>query len=89
MTSPIGRHRVYMSSQYRQGWHCQFLEADLQTALPRKLCFKSTDKIIALVEHGGGFNDPEARMMLDHGIAMGRGGVFLCLTDEQYAELKR
>jgi hypothetical protein len=44
--------------------------------------------IIEMVEHGGGFKDQEARMMLDQGIAMGRGGVFLSLTGEQYAKLK-
>jgi len=27
--------------------------------------------------------------MLEQGIAMGRGGVFLSLTDQQYAKLKR
>jgi hypothetical protein len=32
--------------------------------------------------------DQESRMMLNQGIAMGRGGVFLSLTDEQYARLK-
>jgi hypothetical protein len=37
----------------------QFLEQDLKTSLPRKLCFKSADQIIALVEHGGGFKDQE------------------------------
>jgi len=28
-------------------------------------------------------------MMLDQGTGKGRGGVFLSLTDEQYAELNR
>lgn len=84
-----GDHRVYMSFQDRHGWHCQFLEADLQTALPRKLVFKSPGKIIELVERGGGFKDQESRLMLEQGIAMGRGGVFLSLTDQQYAKLKR
>jgi hypothetical protein len=26
-------HRVYLSFQCRDGWHCQFLEADLKTPL--------------------------------------------------------
>ena len=29
------QHRVYMVFQDRHGWHCQFLEADLKTPLPR------------------------------------------------------
>jgi hypothetical protein len=31
----------------------------------------------------------EARLMLEQGIETGRGGVFLKLTPEQYARLKR
>ena len=48
-----GRHRVYMSFQCRFGWHCQFLEEDLQTPLPRKLHFASPDKVVELVHLGG------------------------------------
>ena len=33
--------------------------------------------------------DQESRLMLDQAIVTGRGGVFLDLTAEQYAELKR
>jgi hypothetical protein len=50
MANPTDRHRVYMVFQDRYGWHCQFLEADLKTPLPRKLTFASPDKIIELVE---------------------------------------
>jgi hypothetical protein len=89
MANTTDRHRVYMVFQDRYGWHCQFLEADLQTPLPRKLTFASPDKIVELVERGGGFKDQESRLMLDQGIATGRGGVYLSLTDEQYAKLKR
>lgn len=32
-----GQRRVYLYFQFRQGWHCQFLETDLKTYLPRKL----------------------------------------------------
>jgi hypothetical protein len=83
------RHRVYMSFMDRHGWQCQFLEADLKTPLPKRLHFASPDKIIELVERGGGFKDQESRLMLDQGIAMGRGGVYLSLTDDQYAKLKK
>jgi hypothetical protein len=78
-----------MSLQCRNGWHCQFLEQDLKTALPRKLHFTSADKVIELVERGGGLTDQESRQMLNQAIATGRGGVFLSLTEEQYAKLRR
>jgi hypothetical protein len=87
MTSQDAGHRVYMSFQDRYGWHCQFLEQDLKTSLPRKLHFKSAEKVIELVARGGGLGNLERKQMLDQAIEMGRGGVFLSLTPEQYAEL--
>jgi hypothetical protein len=88
MASQNGQHRVYMSFQDRHGWRCRFLEEDLQTPLPKRLHFTSASKLIELVERGGGFEDQECRQMVDQGIAMGRGGLFLSLTEEQYSRLK-
>jgi hypothetical protein len=82
-------HRVYLSFQSRDGWHCQFLEAELKTALPCKLHFTSPDKLIELVERGGGFTDQDTRLAVNHGIEIGRGGIFLKLTEEQYAALRK
>jgi hypothetical protein len=45
--------------------------------------------VVDLVERAGGFTDQETRLMLEQGISMGRGGVFLRLTEEQYAKLRR
>ena len=81
------RHRVYMSFMDRRGWQVQFLEADLKTPLPRRLHFTSPDKIIELVERGNGLPNLESRQALDLAIEVGRGGVFLSLTDAQYAKL--
>lgn len=83
------RHQVYLSFQLRDGWRCQFLEPDLRTHLPRKLHFASSNKVIELIERGGGFPDQDARMMVNRGIEMGRGGIFLSLTEEQYAALRK
>jgi len=77
-----------MSFQDRHGWYCQFLEDDLKTALPRRLTFASQCKVVELVERGGGFKDLAERQAFDHALAIGRGGVYLSLTDEQYAALK-
>ena len=79
---------MYMSFQCRCGWHCQFLEEDLQTPLPRKLRFTSSGKVVELVERGGGLSNLESRKALEQAIEIGRGGVFLSLTGEQYAKLK-
>lgn len=81
--------RVYTSFQCRNDWYCQFLDQDLKTSLPRKLHFASSDKIIELVQRGGGFSDLESWLALDQAIVTGRGGVFLYLSPEQYSKLKR
>ena len=49
----------------------------------------SSEKVVELVERGGVFPDQESRMMLARAIEMGRGGVYLSLTEEQYLSLKR
>jgi hypothetical protein len=89
MFSQDQTHRVYLSFQCRNGWHCQFLEQDLKTALPRKLHFASSDKVVELVERAGGFTDQDARLAVSQGIELGRGGIFLKLTEEHYAKLSR
>jgi hypothetical protein len=35
------------------GWHCQFLEEDLKTPLPRKLTFQTAEKVEELIRRGG------------------------------------
>ena len=37
--------RVYLYFMLNNGWHCQFLEPDLKTSLPRTLTFSAPDKI--------------------------------------------
>ncbi len=70
------RHLVYISFQCRNGWHRKFLEVDLKTALPRRLHFKSSDKVVDHVKRGGGLTEQESRLMLNEAIATGRGSVF-------------
>jgi hypothetical protein len=84
-----GRHRVYMFFQRRNGWHCHFLEEDLKTPLSKKLRFNSHEKIREIAERGGCNMNLEARQSLDHGIEIGRGGMWLELSAEQYETLRR
>jgi hypothetical protein len=53
------------------------------------LHFASSDKVVELIERAGGFTDKETRLMVNQAIGMGRGGIFLRLTDEQYEKLRR
>jgi hypothetical protein len=73
----------------RSGWHCQFLEQDLKTSLPRKLTFSNAEKVRELAERGDGFKDLADKQAFDHGVSMGRGAVYLKLTWPQYSVLKR
>jgi hypothetical protein len=82
-------HRVYMSFFLRAGWQVQFLETDLKTPLPRKLTFADPDKIRELARRGEAMGTSEMRQMMEYAIDVGRGGIYLKLTPEQYAKLKR
>jgi hypothetical protein len=83
-------HRVYMYFMlYGSRWNCQFLEEDLKTPLPRRLNFSSAEKVRELAERGGAFTDLAGNQAFDYGVGMGRGSVYLKLTQEQYAMLKR
>jgi hypothetical protein len=73
----------------RDGWYCQFLEADLKTVLPRKFRFATPEKIVELAERGRGLKGLASKPALEHGIQTGRGGIYLHLTLEQYNKLKR
>lgn len=76
-----------MSFMLSKSWYCQFLEEDLKTALPRKLIFATSEKILQLAEHAGVLHNLECRQAVEHGISVGRGGLFLSLTPEQYTKL--
>jgi hypothetical protein len=82
-------HQVYMYFFLRSGWQVQFTEADLKTPLPRKLTFTDPEKIRELARRGEAWGTSEARQMLEHPIETGRGGLYLRLTPEQYARLRR
>jgi hypothetical protein len=77
-----------MSFMQRQGWRCQFLEEDLKTPLPKKLAFLSQEMIFQLARRGGANLNLEAEQAIQHGINIGRGGVWLNLSEDQYRKLK-
>jgi hypothetical protein len=82
-------HRVYMTFFQRQGWYCQFLEADLKTPLPRTFTFADPDKIRELPGRGEAIATLEAKQSMEGAIEVGRGGVFLRLTPDQYRKVQR
>ena len=42
-----------------------------------------------MVEHARGFPDLESRLAMNYGLEIGRGGMFLSLTEEEYAKLRK
>jgi hypothetical protein len=72
-----------------QGWSRQFLEEDVMTSLPRRLTSNDSEKLIEMAERGGGLPNLEAIQMLRRGVEIGRGGVWLSLTEEQYLKLAK
>lgn len=83
-----GRRRIYMCFMQRSGWHCQFLEADLKTALPRTVELSDEKKLFEIARRGGCNMNLEGRQAIEHGIETGRGGIWLELTEDQYAKLR-
>jgi hypothetical protein len=70
------------------GWYCQFLEPDAKTPLPRKLNFAGPEKIREMHDRFGAEKKLEDRSALEYGISLGRGSMWLSLTEDQYAKLK-
>jgi hypothetical protein len=77
-----------MHFQTQSGWYCQFLEEDLKTPLPRRLHLTSRQKLLEIAEKGGYVLNLEGRQALQQAIEVGRGGIWLTLTEEQYRKLK-
>jgi hypothetical protein len=82
-------HRVFMQFVRRDVWHVTFLEPGLQKPLPKKLTFHDEGKIRELARRGEAWQTAEDRQLLDYAIAKGEGGVYLRLSPEQYARLRR
>lgn len=78
------QHRVYMYFTLVNGWHCQFLQADLKTPLPRRLTFATADKIRELVNRTGGPLQLEDLQSLEYALEIGRGGIWLKVSPQQY-----
>ncbi|AXC09645.1 hypothetical protein ACPOL_0260 [Acidisarcina polymorpha] len=72
----------------REGWRCGFLEEDLKTPLPRKVCFATPEELLAFAERGGAVMKLEDRQAFERGLSIGRGVIWLNLSAEQYAKLK-
>lgn len=71
-----------------QAWVVQFLEPDLKTSAGRTFTYDTADKVTAIFEQSQSRKTTEFRQALDVGIELGRGGIYLELSDEQYQKLR-
>ena len=81
--------RVYMEFRFRQGWYCQFWEEDRQTSLPRKVLLADDRKLFELAKRGGFTLNLAGRQEIEEAIRKKRGGIWLELTPEQHAKLRK
>lgn len=65
------------------GWHCSFYTERWQR-LPKRLTFRDAASIWETARRGNGLIDDADRERLELGIELGRGGIMLRLTDEQF-----
>ena len=83
----MARHKIYLYFQLNRGWYCQLLLPDLKTTAARPMTFQDPAKIMEMAGRAGALKDLAAKQALDYAINMGRGSVWLYLSDEQYAKL--
>ena len=81
--------RVYLEFSFRQGWYCQFWEEDRQTSLPRKVLLADDRKLFELAKRGGFTLNLAGRQEIEEAIRKKRGGIWLELTPEQHAKLRK
>jgi hypothetical protein len=69
-------------------WSCHFLMDDLRTALRKTLTFRHEEKVLEAARNGRAGLTSEDERLIQDGIAMGRGGAWLRLTEDQYQKLE-
>jgi len=69
-------------------WFCHFLMDDLRTALRKTLTFRHEGKVLEAARNGRAGLTSEDERLIQDGIAMGRGGAWLRLTEDQYQKLE-
>ena len=80
------KHLVFMYFRQRFGWHCSFTN-DARKKLPREFTFSSPDTVRELAKRGNGLIHKWDREGFEIGLDVGKGGIWLRLTNEQYFAL--
>ena len=80
------KHLVYMYFRYCSKWHCAF-RTEARKKLPWEFTFGNAATIREMVRRGNGLIDEWDRDGFEVGLELGRGGVWLRLSDDQYRAL--
>lgn len=75
-----------MNFRYCFKWHCGF-RSEAGKELPKEVTFKDATSIREMVRRGNGLIDQWDRDGFELGLEIGRGGVWLRLSDDQYRAL--
>ena len=78
-----GRHHVRMTFRRWDGWHCRFYTEHWRP-FPKRLIFRDATSIIETARRGNCLVDGATREALERSIKIGRGGIMLRLSDEQF-----
>lgn len=79
-------HMVFMYFRQHLGWHCAFTDEN-RKKLPRELTFKSSATVRELAKRGNGLVHKWDQEGFEIGLDVGKGGIWLRLTDQQYLAL--
>jgi hypothetical protein len=68
-------------------WICDFYSTQGNRKIAKTLTFRTSKKVVTLVERGGASMDPGHQLALFSGIEKGQGKIVLNLTKYQYEKL--
>lgn len=80
------RRLVFMYFREQSGWHCSF-RTEARKKLPREFTFSSSTTLRELARRGNGLLHPWDREGFEVDLDLGKGGIWLRLSDEQYLAL--
>ena len=80
------KHLVFMYFRQCRGWHCSF-RTETKEKLRKEFTFKTRDTLRELAKRGSCVTDKWDQEGFELGLELGRGGIWLRLTNEQYAAL--
>ena len=80
------KHLIFMYFRRSSGWHCGF-RTEGRKKLPRECTFNSSATVRELARRGNGLIDEWDRDGFELDLVIGKGGIWLRLSDEQYVAL--